>query len=111
AHRASGQKMTGSNLMLRCQNAIIAGALNESDEQIQVARDASVEALVMNTTGEGDGFYFDGSFIAHVDVPYAATYGRELLTSASTVVPLLIGSPWAHAEDDIAPLRTSVHRN
>jgi len=111
AYRRSGQKMTGSNLMLRCQNAIVAGALNESDEQIQLARDASVEALAPNTTGEGDGFYFDGSFIAHVDVPYTATYGRELLTSASTVVPLLNDSPWAYADDAITPLRAAIYRN
>src|SRR5699024_8176464 len=101
---------SGSNRMFICQNNAVAAALSENGDRIALSVDASADALAM-TKETGDGFYFDGSFIAHNNIPYTASYGRALLTSASYLVAMVGGTPWDYPASVIDPLRTSVERN
>ncbi|MGD7704736.1 polysaccharide lyase family 8 super-sandwich domain-containing protein [Microlunatus sp. Y2014] len=101
---------SGSNLLFICQNATMAGALARNGDRIQLASDRAVPALEMNTAGTGNGFYFDGSFIAHNNIPYTASYGRALLTASSYLVASLGGTRWDLDPATINPLRTAVGR-
>ena len=42
----------------------------------------------------GDGFYKDGSFIQHIDVPYTGSYGNVLIGRLSNILYLLSGTQW-----------------
>lgn len=41
-----------------------------------------------------DGYYADGSFIQHADLPYIGIYGRGLIVVYAQLHSLLAGSPW-----------------
>lgn len=43
---------------------------------------------VIETTTNGDGFYADGSFIQHKNIPYNASYGEVLLNSLAKILKI-----------------------
>ena len=49
---------------------------------------------VFATVTSGDGFYADGSFIYHYNIPYTGQYGQELVDNIAILVKLLYGSTW-----------------
>jgi hyaluronate lyase len=49
---------------------------------------------VFTPVTSGDGWYADGSFIYHYNIPYTGSYGQELTENISILVKLLAGSPW-----------------
>lgn len=104
------QEVGGSNRLFLCQNAAIAAALDGDGGRIQLASDRAVAALALNEEDSGDGFYFDGSLIAHNNIPYTGTYGRALLTASSYLVAALGGTQWDLADEDVQPFRNSIAR-
>ena len=50
----------------------------------------------------GDGFYQDGSFIFHGNIPYTGSYGRELVENIAILVKLLSGSAWAITDPNLS---------
>src|SRR5690625_465710 len=104
------QEVGGSNRLFLCQNAAIAATLDGDGDRIQLASDRAVAALALNEEDSGDGFYFDGSLIAHNNIPYTGTYGRALLTASSYLVAALGGTQWDLADEDVQPFRNSIAR-
>jgi hyaluronate lyase len=100
---------TGSNRLDLCQNVLVAGAMIDDGERIQLAAGGVPDAIALTTSG--DGLYFDGSLIAHTNVPYTGTYGRALVTSSSYILAMLGGTQWDLDDGDIDPFRTSIVRN
>jgi hyaluronate lyase len=49
---------------------------------------------VFTPVTSGDGWYADGSFIFHYNIPYTGSYGQELMDNISILVKLLDGSTW-----------------
>ncbi|WP_165367413.1 polysaccharide lyase family 8 super-sandwich domain-containing protein [Phytoactinopolyspora endophytica] len=99
---------TGSNRLYLCQNVLVAAALVDDAERIQLAAGGVPDAIAL-TTSE-NGVYFDGSLIAHNNVPYTGTYGRALVTSSSYVLAMLGGTQWDLDEAEVGPFRTSIVR-
>lgn len=57
---------------------------------------------VFTEVESGDGFYADGSFIFHYNIPYTGQYGQELVENISILVKLLYGSPWEITDPEVS---------
>lgn len=99
---------TGSNRLYLCQNVLVAAALVEDADRAALAAGGIPDAIKLTTLK--DGMYFDGSVIAHTNVPYTGTYGRELVTTSSFVLAMLGGTQWDLDEAEIGPFRKGVVR-
>ncbi len=54
-----------------------------------------------NATGKDrNGFYKDGSYIDHQDVPYTGAYGVVLLEGISQMMPMIKESPFKTTQDN-----------
>lgn len=84
--------MTGANLVEKSLIVALRGVLLKSPEAVALSQDHVVDALDYVTSG--DGFYEDGSFIQHVDVPYTGSYGLVMVGSLPALLGLLDGSEW-----------------
>jgi len=49
-----------------------------------------------------NGFYVDGSYIDHYNIPYTGQYGQELMENISILVKLLAGSTWQITDPEIS---------
>ena len=59
---------------------------------------------VFTPVTSGDGWYADGSFIFHYNIPYTGSYGQELMENISILVKLLAGSTWQITDPEISNL-------
>lgn len=88
--------LTGAN---RAWKAIVVGErgiLVKDGAKIAAARDGL--SSIFNYTLSGDGFYRDGSFIQHNNIPYTGGYGIDLLLAVSDLMVMLHGSSWQVAD-------------
>ncbi|MGW3690008.1 polysaccharide lyase 8 family protein [Streptomyces sp. NPDC005125] len=83
---------TGANRVDLCRGIILRGVVGGSAAKIQLGRDALSPVFPYVTTG--DGFYADGSFIQHTDVPYIGGYGAVLHDGLGRLFALLRDSTW-----------------
>jgi hyaluronate lyase len=83
---------TGANLADKVLIAAVSGALAGDGGRIGTA--VSALAPIFEYAEEGDGFYRDGSFIQHFNVPYVGSYGIVLIESVSRLLYWLDDSPW-----------------
>ena len=63
--------------------------------------DSSGDSVFTPVTS-GDGWYADGSFIFHVNIPYTGSYGQELTENIAILVKLLDGSTWEITDPDLS---------
>lgn len=59
---------------------------------------------VFTPVTSSDGWYADGSFIFHYNIPYTGSYGQELMENISILVKLLAGSTWEITDPEISNL-------
>lgn len=105
----SGEKPTdGSNRLDMSLNVAAAGILAKRGDRIALASQTVPGAFPYVTSGSG--FYRDGSYIYHDNVPYAGTYGRALVSAACVCLPILAGSSWEVPGDSVQPLYDGVER-
>ncbi|ORT56276.1 polysaccharide lyase 8 family protein [Streptomyces sp. CB03238] len=83
---------TGANRVDLCRVLALRGILGKSSAKLALARDALSPVFPYVTSG--DGLYADGSFIQHLYVPYAGSYGAVMLGGLSLLFALLKGSAW-----------------
>ncbi|PYI54277.1 polysaccharide lyase 8 family protein [Paenibacillus flagellatus] len=88
------QKATtdGTGRINRVQIVGLRGILVKDAGKIEMARDALAPALLYTT--KGDGFYADGSFIAHEHHAYTGSYGAVFMDQITNVLLLFAHSPW-----------------
>lgn len=91
---------TSANLVDAAYIAIGAAALLEDGSRIV----KSVRKLgeVFPYVETGDGFYTDGSYVMHVDIPYQGGYGTIMLEGLSRVILALDGTFFAVPADQVA---------
>ncbi|MBN7820218.1 polysaccharide lyase family 8 super-sandwich domain-containing protein [Bowmanella yangjiangensis] len=65
-------------------------------EQDELAFSEALDKLweVFEYVDSGDGFYRDGSYIQHKDIPYIGTYGLVLFEGVNRIFTLLQGTKW-----------------
>lgn len=83
---------TGANRLDKALVVAVRGVLGKSAAKVAQGRDAMSQ--VFPDVTRGDGFYADGSFIQHGNVPYAGSYGAVLLSGVARLFYLLNGSSW-----------------
>lgn len=88
----------GANRVDDCQAVAIRGVVGKTSAKIVAARDGLSPVFDYVTTA--DGFYVDGSFVQHVDVPYTFSYGDVLLAGIGKLLNLLTGSTWTVTDPD-----------
>ncbi|KAB8189608.1 hypothetical protein FH608_039140 [Nonomuraea phyllanthi] len=84
---------TGANRASKAMAVAMRGLLTYEARLVKRARDA-VSDLLRPTSGPGDGFYRDGSFIQHDVYPYTGSYGVDYLESVAKLIAMLSRSPW-----------------
>lgn len=77
----------GGNLIDMGRVKLIAGLLRKDAKEIE----ATIESLnkAFQLVNEGEGFYQDGSYIAHTNVAYTGAYGSVLIDGLSQLLPLM----------------------
>ncbi|MFB6815326.1 polysaccharide lyase 8 family protein [Streptomyces sp. NPDC056347] len=83
---------TGANRVDLCRGIILRGIVGANAGKIALA----VAALspVFPYVTKGDGFYPDGSFVQHTNIPYIGGYGAVLNDGLGRLFALLRGSAW-----------------
>lgn len=84
--------LTGANRSWKAIVVGVRGILVKDGAKIAAARDGL--SSIFNYTVSGDGFYRDGSFIQHGNIPYTGGYGLSLLLAVSDLMGMLHGSSW-----------------
>ncbi|ENP8454106.1 polysaccharide lyase 8 family protein [Photobacterium damselae] len=85
-------KSTGGNRTDNAQIVLIRGLLDNDESEIKAAVE-SLSSIIPFVT-EGDGFYQDGSFIQHKDLPYSGTYGQVMLEGLGMLMGVVANTPW-----------------
>ncbi|MFI1396015.1 polysaccharide lyase 8 family protein [Streptomyces sp. NPDC020681] len=83
---------TGANRVDLCRGIILRGIVGQTPDKVALAARALTPVFPYVTAG--DGFYSDGSFIQHRNVPYIGGYGSVLHDGVGRLLALLRGSTW-----------------
>ncbi|MGW6565850.1 polysaccharide lyase 8 family protein [Streptomyces sp. NPDC054975] len=83
---------TGANRVDLCRGVILRGIVGKDARRLALASKALAPVFPYVTSG--DGFYDDGSFIQHRNVPYIGGYGAVLHDGVGRLLALLRGSTW-----------------
>ncbi|MEU3605354.1 polysaccharide lyase 8 family protein [Streptomyces sp. NPDC035033] len=83
---------TGANRVDLCRSVVLRSLVGENADRLARAV-AALDPVFPHVTG-GDGFYADGSFIQHRNVPYIGGYGSVLHDGVGRLMALLRGSRW-----------------
>lgn len=83
---------TGGNRTDNAQVVLIRGILDNNAEEINSA--IAALSSIIPYVEEGDGFYQDGSFIQHRDLPYSGTYGQVMIEGLGMLMGLVANTPW-----------------
>lgn len=95
-------EMTGANRLFYAMSIAFRGALVGNSEQLALARNAVKQ--VVTYVESGDGYYRDGSFIQHKNIPYNGGYGISLLRDIGDLYFFLNDSPWELTNSEIGDL-------
>lgn len=90
---------SGANRADMTLNYLVQGAMLADDARVAEGLGAFLTVTeVVNPAapvdGITDGFYPDGSFIQHGDVPYTGAYGKNLLTRLTQLVAVMAGTSY-----------------
>ena len=84
---------------------VVSGSLLLEEAQGNLSGDNPLDwsgDSVFTPVTSGDGWYADGSFIFHVNIPYTGSYGQELMENIAILVKLLNGSTWGITDPDLS---------
>ncbi|MBE1875792.1 polysaccharide lyase 8 family protein [Myceligenerans pegani] len=110
---ASGGPATGANRADKVLSCLLRGIAGQSADDMALARDALLdtpgggEHSLLSYATSGDGFYADGSYIHHLALPYAGTYGKAALAAVAPAVMLLNGTRWSISARSMRPVLES----
>lgn len=87
------EKATGGNLVDISKVKLLESIINEDDSKMKSAIDSFKNVFTYvqeSASGKArNGFYKDGSYIDHQDVPYTGAYGVVLLEGISQMLPVV----------------------
>ncbi|WP_037571701.1 polysaccharide lyase 8 family protein [Phaeacidiphilus oryzae] len=91
---------TGANRSDKCQITILRGILAKDASLVTLGRDKLSDIFPYVT--EGDGYYRDGGYFQHTNIPYNGHYAYVLLNDLSQLARLLTGSDFAITDPQFA---------
>ncbi|NHM73893.1 polysaccharide lyase 8 family protein [Staphylococcus sp. 11007852] len=90
------EKATGGNLVDISKVTLLESMIHEDDNKMESAVNAFKKVFTYVQEGASgkarNGFYTDGSYIDHQDVPYTGAYGVVLLEGISQMLPIVNAS-------------------
>lgn len=89
---------TGANRTDQALSCLGIGILAKNPAKIKEAVTSIQNVFKIVTSG--DGFYADGSFIQHTDIPYTGSYGNDLVKGVGKIFTIVSGTKW-QLEDQI----------
>lgn len=95
----SSLKETGANLIDKVAIVIKRAALDGNEERLAHAKECMAPLFAYSSSG--DGYYPDGSFIRHGNIPYNGSYGYVLLNELTNCIILLSYTDYVIDEEDI----------
>lgn len=104
----SAYMFDGANRAWRCKIVILSGILQNDPERIQLGVDLLEPAFRVVTSGEG--YYDDGTFIAHGRLSYSGGYGVTNLEKIALLSQLLAGSKYDMLPKDKALLINHIYK-
>ncbi|HDH4766735.1 TPA: polysaccharide lyase 8 family protein [Staphylococcus aureus] len=94
----------GGNLVDISKVKLLESVIEEDETMMKKSIDSFNKVFTYvqdSTTGKGrNGFYKDGSYIDHQDVPYTGAYGVVLLEGISQMMPMIKESPFKTSQDN-----------
>lgn len=95
AKRLNGVTEAGANLLDKCFAVLGRSIIDQNNERYETAITSSLSAY--DYIKSGDGFYADGSFIQHNNVPYTGGYGAEVLGRVGDMLAMFAGTDGLNA--------------
>ncbi|MGL4694473.1 polysaccharide lyase 8 family protein [Enterococcus larvae] len=99
---------SGANRTDLAQTVLGLGILQKDTAKIRQASDSIVD--VFELVSKGDGFYEDGSFIQHNNIPYTGSYGNVLIKGVGQILSITQGSEFEMAPEVTASFVENVER-
>lgn len=96
---SNGMLETGANLCDKVAIMIKRAALDQNEERMSHAKTCMSPLFAYSTTG--DGYYPDGSFIQHGNIPYNGSYGYVVLNELTNCIMMLSFTEYAIDTEDI----------
>lgn len=90
---------TGANRTDLSLTVLGVGILQKDATKIHQAVNGIKDVFQLVTSG--DGFYADGSFIQHNDIPYTGSYGNVLIKGVGQIFTIVDGTSYTAASDAI----------
>ncbi len=106
-HFISNFQTTGANRTDLALTIMGLGILQKNGDKLSVSGESIKEVFALVT--KGDGFYKDGSFIQHGDIPYTGSYGNVLVKGTSKILGILANSKWNLPKDVTDSFVTNVN--
>lgn len=99
---------SGANRTDLAQTILGLGILQKNEGKITQASESIVE--VFELVAKGDGFYQDGSFIQHNDIPYTGSYGNVLIKGVGQILAITKESKFEMAPEIVESFVQNVNR-
>ncbi|MGM5062549.1 polysaccharide lyase 8 family protein [Staphylococcus aureus] len=104
------EQAKGGNLVDIAKVKLLESIIEEDKDMTKESIDAFNKAFTYvqsNATGkERNGFYKDGSYIDHQDVPYTGAYGVVLLEGISQMMPMIKETPFKDSNQNDTTLKS-----
>ncbi|HDP4393136.1 TPA: polysaccharide lyase 8 family protein [Staphylococcus aureus] len=104
------EQAKGGNLVDIAKVKLLESIIEEDKDMTKESIDAFNKVFTYvqsNTTGkERNGFYKDGSYIDHQDVPYTGAYGVVLLEGISQMMPMIKETPFKDSNQNDTTLKS-----
>ncbi|RPF21822.1 polysaccharide lyase 8 family protein [Myceligenerans xiligouense] len=104
---------TGTNRADKVLSCLLRGIAGRSPQDMSLARGALLDTpgggahSLLSYATSGDGFYADGSYLHHLVLPHAGSYGRAALAAVAPAVMLLDGTRWSLSSRIMRPILNS----
>lgn len=108
-------KWFGANRMYLAAISLKLGAAMNNEEYIHRTiysvseENACKDKQSLNSAGDDNGYFWDGSYMFHNGILYNTTYGRDQLANTLNVVGYLYETPWQIAQDMLDDMASRVH--
>ncbi|MGL4106914.1 polysaccharide lyase 8 family protein [Clostridium sp. LP20] len=106
-HTQGRYPAVGANRADMCKVVIYNGLLSKNEDRINLGVSKLdplfkyVEEIIEEEGQKIDGYYKDGSWIEHGNIPYAGSYGAVLIGGVGEMAHVLNNTPWAIDEDKL----------
>lgn len=107
-HTQGKYPSVGGNRADMCKVVIYSGLLSGNDGRVKFGVDKMdilfeyVDDVIADNRPKIDGYYKDGSWVEHKNIPYAGTYGSILMGGVGEIVHVLTDTKWSIPDEKVS---------